>query len=213
MDKYAILQSGFVTDKFDRLEKSEDAAIDFKSIILNKAYYKDESRYFYSPSVNNLFKQYNENNNIISNFDFKENIIKVTYQMLDNKPFIVWLQLQNKYALTNSLHKKFIDETLDYLLLYKDRYTSLSQWIGLLNVNVNKTDSVLLGSLTEEQQSNGDILYFYNNNLKERYDVTYQIKQDFTNTLSSWLDRRDGYLDLLFTMYIIFGDKISMKIS
>ena len=72
MDKYAILQSGFITDKFDKLEKSEDTAIDFKSVILNKAYYKDESKYFYSPSVNNLFKQYNENNNLITNFDFKE---------------------------------------------------------------------------------------------------------------------------------------------
>lgn len=213
MDKYAILQSGFITDKFDKLEKSEDTAIDFKSVILNKAYYKDESKYFYSPSVNNLFKQYNENNNLITNFDFKENIIKVAYQMFGNNPFVTWLQLQNKYALVNSLHKKFIDETLDYLSLGKDRYTSLSQWISLLNVNVNKTDTILLSSLTEEQQSDGGILYFYINNIKERYDVTYQMKQDFTNTLSSWLNNRDGYLDLLFTMYIIFGDKVSMKIS
>ncbi len=212
MEKFAILQSGFVTRDLDRIEKSEDTSIDFRSLILNKAYYKDDSKYFYYPIVNNLYKQYNENNNLLSNFNFKENIIKVAYQVFGNISFLEWLELQKKYALVTSIHKSFISETLQYLYLGKDRYTSVSQWINLLNVPVNKSDVDILSCLSEERQSNGSLLYFYTTNLNEKYDITYQVNKDFTNTLSQWLAKTDGYLDLLFTMYAIFGDKVSIKI-
>lgn len=212
MEKFAILQSGFVTGDLDRIEKSEDTSLDFRSLILNKAYYKDDSKYFYYPIVNNLYKQYNENNNLLSNFNFKENIIKVAYQIFGNISFLQWLELQKNYALVTNLHKTFINETLQYIYLDKDRYTSVSQWINLLNVPINKNDVNLLSCISEERQSNGSIIYFYINNLNDKYDITYQINKDFTNTLSQWLAKTDGYLDLLFTMYAIFGDKVSIKI-
>lgn len=213
MEKFAILQSGFVTSDFDRIEKSEDTAIDFRSLLLNKPYYKDDSKYFYYPIINNLYKQYNENNNIISNFDFKENVIKVAYQIFGNTPFYQWLELQNKYAIISSIHKSFINETIEYLFLSKDRYRSIAQWINLLNVPTSKSDVKLLSNLIEERQSNGETIYSYLNNLGDKYNITYAIDRNFTNTLSIWLSRRDGHTDLLLTMYAIFGDKVSINIS
>ncbi len=212
MEKFAILQSGFVTGDLDRIEKSEDTSLDFRSLILNKAYYKDDSKYFYYPIVNNLYKQYNENNNLLSNFNFKENIIKVAYQIFGNISFLQWLELQKNYALVTNLHKTFINETLQYIYLDKDRYTSVSQWINLLNVPINKNDVNLLSCISEERQSNGSIIYFYINNLNDKYDISYSLNNNFTHTLSLWLSKSDGYLDLLFTMYAIFGDKVSIKI-
>lgn len=215
MEKYAVLQSGFVSKELDRLERSEDTSDDFRSVLLNKAYYKDESKYFYSPSVNNLFKKYNENNDIINNFDFRENIIKVAYQMFDNTPFLYWLNMQKDFALVTSLHKTFINETLEYLYLGKSRYTSVSQWINLLNVPTNKTDINILSNLYEETQSNGECLYFLINNLNDKYNITFEINKNFTHTLTTWLlkEGSEDYVDLLYTMYVIFGDKVSMKIS
>lgn len=50
MEKFAILQSGFVTDNLSRVERSEDKTMDFKSFILNKSYYRDSSKFFTSYS-------------------------------------------------------------------------------------------------------------------------------------------------------------------
>lgn len=194
MEKFAILQSGFVTDNLSRVERSEDTSIDFKSFILNKAYYRDTSKFFYFPIVNNLHKEYTNDNNIINDIDFREKIIKVAFQVFDNKTLSEWITMQNDFGILTQLHKQFLIDTFNYaynLNIINERSMPISQWRSLLTVS-DRNNEVSLNDTF------GD-----NNN---------HIDTPMTETLSRWLSLPNGFEDLLMTLYIIFGDKTTTSV-
>lgn len=194
MEKFAILQSGFVTDNLSRIEKSEDTAIDFKSFILNKAYYRDTSKFFYFPIVNNLYKDYTNNVNVINDIDFRERIIKVAFQVFDNKNISEWITMQNDFGVITQLHKQFLLDTFNYvykLNVNDSRSIPLTQWKSLLDVSERSSDVNLINIFGERNKI---------------------IDDPISETLRKWLCLSNGFEDLLLTLYIVFGDKVTTSV-
>lgn len=192
MEKFAILQSGFVTDNLSRVERSEDTSIDFKSFILNKAYYRDSSKFFYFPIVNNLYRDYTNDNNLLNDIEFRERIIKVFFQVFDNKNIYEWIVMQNDFAPITSLHKQFILDTFEYVCGIKNsRSTPLSQWISLLTVQDSKKEFNLKSILGEDNK---------------------YVKIPIIELLDYWLSLPNGFDDLLITLFVLFGDRSTTNI-
>ncbi len=192
MEKFAILQSGFVTDNLSRVERSEDKTMDFKSFILNKSYYRDSSKFFYFPIVNNLYRDYINDKNLLNDIEFRERVIKVFFQVFENKTIAEWLVMQNDFAPLTSLHKQFLLDTFELVCRKKEtRSTPTAQWITLLTVHDSKKEVDIKNIL-------GD-----NNNY---------IDVSIIDTLKHWLSLSNGFEDLLMTLYILFGDRTTTNI-
>lgn len=194
MEKFAILQSGFVTNILSKIERSEDTSIDFKNFILNKAYYRDTNEFFYFPIVNNLYKEYNTNINIINDIDFREKIIKVAFQVFGNKNLSEWVTMQNDFGLLTQLHKQFLVDTFEYIYelnIRNERSMPITQWCTLLVVGGRNNEISLKNMFGENNKF---------------------IDTPMTQTLSTWLSLPNGFEDLLITLYVLFGNRTTTSI-
>lgn len=192
MEKLAILQSGFVTDNLSKVERSEDKTIDFKSFILNKSYYRDSSKFFYFPIVNNLYNDYIKDKNLLNDIEFRERIIKVFFQAFDNRSIAEWLVMQNDFAPLTSLHKQFLIDTFELVCKLKEtRSTPAVQWITLLSVHDSRKEVDIKNILG---------------------DSNNYVDVPIIDTLKNWLSLPNGFEDLLITLYILFGDRTTTNI-
>lgn len=192
MNKFAVLQSGFISDLSKGLVHNEFIKDPFVDLALDKDHLKSKSHYFYFKEVDDLYEEWSKNNTLIKTMEFREKIIKAAKNAFNNISIYNWLNIQ-KYANTvTSTHVNFISETIGFVL-GSPRSIQTSQWIRLLEVS------------EKAQSINLDIdKYFNKNNIQNQVKFSSSLLTDF---IVIWVSQPNGFEDMLLSLYVIFGDR------
>jgi len=192
MNKFAVLQSGFISDLSKGLVHNEFIKDPFVDLALDKDHLKSKSHYFYFKEVDDLYEEWSKNNTLIKTMEFREKIIKAAKNAFNNVSIYNWLNTQ-KYANTvTSTHENFISETIGFVL-GSPRSIQTSQWIRLLEVS------------EKAQSINLDIdKYFNRNNIQNQLKFSSSLLTDF---IVRWVSQPNGFEDMLLSLYVIFGDR------
>lgn len=194
MKKYPILQSGFVSFTEETLltpVKYNDLVI---SNVLSKDYRSPSNRYFFSKPLAMLYNKWLSNPKCLMEFETREQVLKHAKVLFSTSSFFKWMQLQLDHGEIGHLHEAFILDTLEYLT-GKDRRIEVGQWIGLLEKAIKSIGTQV------------DIQKFFD---KEKYPqpaYTDMLPSQMSEILQLWVNRPQGYEDLLISLYVIFGNR------
>ncbi len=194
MKKYPILQSGFVSFTEETLltpVKYNDLVI---SNVLSKDYRSPSNRYFYSKPLSMLYNKWLGNPQCLREFDTREQIIKHAKVLFSNPSLFKWMQLQLDHGEIGNLHEAFILDTLEFLT-GKDRRIQVAQWISLLEKAI-KSQAIQI-----------DLAKFFDREKYPQPIYTDTLPGQLTDILQIWINRPQGYEDLLISLYVIFGNR------
>ncbi len=192
MLKYPVLHSGFVAKNNTALSVTEQFSNPFVENILFRKHGKQEfARLFYSPEVTELYKRYQANTNLLTDIDERERVLKLATIHFGKNGLHEWLEIQTKFAKISYSHLEFLLDNLNFIVSGR-RQTSLGMWENL----ILKDDR---SPLVELEKSEGLRVA-----LK---DARKSIEGFLSNTLHNWVSHTGGYQDLLYTLYLIFGDR------
>ncbi len=186
-----ILASGYITYPVDNLvSKTIDENIFIKYVII-KDYLRSRNVYFYNEEVSRIYKQLLENDRDILSVDNRVALIKVTKQLFDNATLADWVKLQKHNPLLSLNHVRFLKETINYILCGK-RGIDASTWIRLIEPTLNDNSNTV-----EIQQSLDDVIKVYE----------HEISCPLSELLAKWLSQSNGYVDLINSMFILYGPR------
>lgn len=135
--------------------------------------------------INAMFKQSISNPSVLLNFDFKMRLIELCLTMLGDVR--MWLTKQvTSNPFIYGTNKGFVIDTFRFIVTGK-REVMLPIWESLVEPypEINSEQTELSSS-------------------RELEELSKLINEDF-NFLTEWVNRKNGLLDMLVTMKILFG--------
>lgn len=192
MKRFAILQSGFITNLEKGLIKNDYVKDPFVDLALDKDHLKSKSLYFYHKEINDIYEDWRGDTTLMKSMEFRERIIKAAKDAFNSYSIYQWFLMQGNTETLTELHQKFIYDTLAFVQGQK-RAIEAVQWIRLLEAS-EKTQGVKI---------NVD-RYFDNVNFKQEAKFSSSALSTF---LVLWTSRPNGFEDLMITLFVIFGDR------
>lgn len=126
-------------------------------------------------------------------FDFRERILLVALHAFGTDSFLDWLILQEKSPYLSDVHRRFINDTLNFLATGQ-RAMSVVTWKSFINVReLNAADAKPDLKTRDFFSITGPI-----DTKSERFSLK--------TVLTRWVAQPGGFEDLLFTLHILFGD-------
>lgn len=195
MSKYPILQSGFLGIRDKGLQQSNQQEPSFRDAVIFKVVKNPLAKYRFSSEVNDIFKTWSASPELIKDFDFRERIIKAAFDSFGTNNFFEWLMLQSGKSTTSDLHATFITETLDYLLTNTERKVHCVSWLRLIEMD-DRHNSVRL-----------DLKKYFKQDSSANYLDNQKLPVNMHEVIKLWLSKESGYVDLLFVLMVIFGER------
>lgn len=192
---YPVLQSGFVTFDTDGLRKPEIPAPGLQDVMIFKAKRDPLAKYFFNQEITNLQREYQANPALMRKFDFRERIIRICYKLFNNLSFARWIEIQQGMTTYTDMHSVFIIETLDYIFTGKARTIAVSQWSRLLEASER----------TAEVKTN--LVYYFGDGGAH----AAKFPRLLTPVIQMWLSTPDGFEDMLYSLFTIFGARSGLS--
>jgi hypothetical protein len=142
-------------------------------------------------AVIELWRKISNDVNHMSRFDFRESVLltakrafNVDYTETPND-FANWCTKQNQGLYLSSMHKKFVTDTISYIITGK-RSLEPTVWYQILGANpTNNKDKE------------------YKIDLSGLVDIPATMSQ----TLVQWVSHHNGFADLIATLNVLFGER------
>lgn len=216
MRKFVILQSGFKTAEHGNLAlpPTEDVSNTINSVLQGTSIKQTINGYF-QREVTDIYLQYSKDSRIITMFDFREYLLRVAITVFNEVNFKSWIELQNSNPHYTSTHKEFIIDTLTYLCTGVRNF-NVETWPMLLGIKIaNERDTKTVVNLNKyfsdhtlrmspisdvPEESKGSYINFHTPDF-------IPINDGLVDVISRWTSHRDGYKDLIYSLYAIFGDR------
>lgn len=192
MKKFAILQSGFITNLEKGLTRNDYIKDPFVDLALDKDHLKSKSLYFYHKEINDIYLAWSGDSTLLKSMEFRERILKAAKDAFNSYSIYQWFLMQSNAETLTELHQKFIYDTLGFVQGQK-RSLETVQWIRLLEAS-EKSKGVKI---------NVD-KYFDNVNFKQEAKFS---SSALTSFIVSWTTQPNGFQDLMITLFVIFGDR------
>lgn len=126
-------------------------------------------------------------------FDFRERILLVALHAFGTDSFLDWLILQEKSPYLSDVHRRFINDTLNFIST-SERAMSVVTWKSFITVReLNGADA------KPELKTRA---FFSITGPVDTKSERFSLKTVLTN----WVSQPGGFEDLLFTLHILFGD-------
>jgi hypothetical protein len=211
MKKLCILQSGFLgvnEDCLSRPVKHNDIVV---NDILSKDFLNENNINFYCSDTSVLYKLSIEQPNLLKDFDYREKIIKNAFTVFGTNSLQEWIEYQNKSHMLTPNHVEFIEDTLRFICGY-DRKLDIQQWERLVTINRIKNENRISyikhfdigenNSVHKLDAFNDDYMYLQ---YKEKHESISLIKPTLPGCIHQWISKREGFIDLITSLNIIFG--------
>jgi len=189
MNRYPILQSGFISISETGLKKGVGSNPSFPDNLLLKAYRRVSNQYFYNEEITKLFNRYLANPLALKDFDFRERLIKAAFSAFGTKSIADWIYLQSHQSSVSDLHKSFIVDTLKHIVTLEPRSMEAGQWIRIIEAD-DKTYNTII-----------DVRHFFSNSKGEK------VPASLTDFINAWLRVPKGFEDMLISLFVIFGER------
>lgn len=144
-------------------------------------------------SIENAWLQFKTGDRFIQSFAFREQILRIALQAFGTKSFLDWCRLQNQNPYLTEMHKRFLNDTFNFIDTGK-RSINLLSWMNLISARELKAQDEFPVYQYEKFFSMSEPLHF-------------RRSTDLASTLQEWTSRPNGYEDLIGTLHIFFGDK------
>lgn len=148
--------------------------------------------------------------------ELRERIIKEAYSLFQFDSFTQWVSIQASSPAFSALHRDFLEQTIQAIMLGKDRRrVSIGNWISLFmraqDSNVIK-EKLIDSTAREGALTHGQAAYSKKASVMDlslsKESLQYLQSPHFTkisNTLVAWFTSL-GFEDFVQSMFIIFGD-------
>lgn len=192
MTRYPVLQSGFVSMVPSDLVVPLNKVPGLTNAVLSKDHLVRENHNFFSPTVKKLYSSFNRNQNVMMDFDFREDITRAAFYLFGVQSFFQWLKFQKGQKTIGHLHYTFLEETLAFIG-GSNRSIHITQWLSLLE----PVEKSIEGEFNFER-------YFFTKDKPARNIV---VPSSTSDVIAQWLSREGGYTDLLTSLLVIFGPR------
>ena len=207
MDGVMVLQSGFLTFLTDETGNdfvyNDDSSLNniVQAVKLNRVI-TDKPNFSYNIKIDELIKQYSNDNKALKEFDYRERLLKVAKYIFGTTSFYDWCTLQSQSKYLTATHKKFIIESLTFMTTGY-RSTFISMWSRLLDTKLaTYEDNKIPYNYSDFFDTIKKCIVSENNN--KNYDLE---KESVINMIVLWTGQNEGFQDLLFFLDTIFGKK------
>lgn len=191
MSKLFILQSGFVTHEASQLTKVDEIDLTFNDSLYQGRSAADTENY-YDEGVEKLFQQWHKDNTLMNRFEFRELILENAFRVFKSKQKSIepWIRLQMPQRTVGYLHRKFLKDSLRFILdgvpMSMDNYS----YYRLLSAQ-NGSHHLQHG----DDRSNEELQNY----------IAKNHSTELTYVLSNWTRDIKGFNDLLMSIHVIFG--------
>ena len=217
MNKYPILQSGFVTLKQDQLTAFDPDTDPFVDLVLARSYLRSNNPYFYSKAVSALFEHWLSNPEAIRQFGFREQILVQAKRLFDSPVIKQWFAIQENQQFISEMHVRFLEETLRFTQGIP-RVIAAQQWYPILEASKvtipakfdhkkffkTQRSELIEHALSSESNS---ARYLPTPTQNTPVNVTW----DLDMWLVDWTMQKNGFSDLLTCLNVIFGIRASVN--
>lgn len=126
----------------------------------------------------------------VSHFDFREQILRAAKAAFGTASLYDWLSAQTNSPSFSAYHADYLNETLEFALYGVRRRLSYNNWVVLLAPNhampPKDLPRTLIDWLSDQHQRGG---------------------MSITSFIGSWLMQENGIVDLLESLYVMFGKR------
>lgn len=191
MKRYPVLQSGFVSLTEVGMNSPKLEATSFSEAILGQQSDNTLADYFFSVEVENLISEWKNYLHVTRPLEYRERIVRAAFKCFDCIAISQWTELQNLRPTLGRMHREFLTDTFMFVLYGRPRSVEVLQWARLLFPESGNSYSFKMGSLLTSDT--------------KRYPDVNPRDLEITSLLCLWLQRPDGYIDMLKTLHVIFG--------
>lgn len=163
-----------------------------KQLQFNRPIPKNNNGYSSNSEVDTLWKEFIGGSSFITNFDFRQRILKTALSVFGTQNLLQWCTLQESNPFVTDMHKKFLNDTFMFIETGK-RSVNITTWLNLVCISSNKTNS--------------DNCCF-NTKVFFRLDKSQDSQKavGLETTLIDWTSQEGGFEDLLGTLAVLFGN-------
>lgn len=162
----------------------------FKSILHNQDIGRSNTSVISNTMVEDLWKKLCNGNGFISNFKFREAIIKSGLNAFGTNSFLEWIELQNNNPYLSNIHRRFINDTFNFLK-NGTRSLNIQMWLQLI---------------AGDAQDNSKVKINYQDFFGTNKPLHQRENHDINQLLIQWVSQPNGFEDLLGTLHVLFGD-------
>lgn len=193
-EKLFILQSGFVAINPTELEITPENKGTFRDSLYATDYRIGDNVNLYDEGIERLFSQFRKDNNIVTNFEFREQILKAAFRVFNSgiDSIVPWLRVQVNQRTVGYIHRKFLVETLRMLHTGEERTMDAYSYHRL-------TEAEDTGNRSQPGLDRpNDILLEY---------ISKHNNYSLSRLITRWTESIDGFVDLLKSLEVIFGKR------
>lgn len=195
-ETYPILQSGFIGLTEKGLRRPDPIGPSFRDAVIFKEVKSPLAKFRFSPTIKQLFVEWNSKPELLRDFDFRERILDAAYKSFGTYNLFQWLTMQSEKPTISELHARFLYETLDFLMGDTPRSIDQSSWLRLIEAD-EKPVTVRL-----------DFKKYFKSDVNSN-EISYpeKLPTKLEGIIQRWVTKERGFEDLLLSLFVIFGDR------
>lgn len=192
MNKYPVLQSGFVASSEKHVVKPNERNPETIARVLRVGGRLEDTKRFYSPEVTELYHEYSANPNVMRTMEFRERVLVAALTHIEERYFTKWINLQEKSPSLADIHISYLVDTIDYFTLDMSRRMDNLTWLPLISAEKH--------SKSLKVDVDGIVTHW-------RELIKGAPSIETKEVIAMWCEQKDGFTDLLTFLYIVFGDR------
>lgn len=204
MAQYVILQSGYLSFPLPDLVRSYPTQDKTALQLMNlaKADRRTNNPFHFHREVESIFKGYEDSTQLLRDFEFRQRILTAAKRVFGDRSFYQWCALQQHSPYLTTMHRRFIYDTLNYLYTGQ-REVSIESWMNLVEArDITDIDARM------PYQPDGYFDLKHQESLVASSSRPRILPPDLLPILQRWATHVDGYKDMLYTLYIVFGKQV-----
>lgn len=190
--RYPVLQSGYLSLTEVGMNSPKLETNSFSETILGQSADNSLADYFFSIEVEKLISQWKNRPEAARTPEFKEKTIEAAFKCFSASSISTWIEMQSLRPTLGRLHKEFIVDTMLFVYHDKPRSVEALQWARLLFPESGGSQQIRVATMFESK---------YN----RQYAPISGFDLSIESFVGNWLTRKDGYIDMLKCLHVIFG--------
>lgn len=201
VDNFQVYPSGFlgktIPDQALRLQSTKVAVLPNNMFAVKLHEGKDKDAVG-SPAINEIFRQILSHERQLTNFNFREIILKEALATFASTSFTNWLYIQTNSPRFSAMHRDFLEDTVRMVLTGK-RKMSIDNWL----ITMSRAEPTFFQQKLEFSPETRKLI---DRGESQCISMSAAIMSDIHETIASWISYRNGFEDFVQTLYLLFGD-------
>ena len=146
-------------------------------------------------NIEQLYRKRLNNESHLATFEFREKLLIIALNTFGTSDFCYWFRTQHVSPATGDLHRRFLDDTLRFILTGR-REMFLETWNTLLTL------SDIDGNITPLSTYAKEFFCMDSNTASSPPKQNIKLRE----VIQQWVSRPNGFEDLLGSLHILFGN-------